>query len=57
MADNYKKIKFDRNNTIFSLYGSRVKEIKFHNKTLKLKIVLSRMKILGSKFIGDYHDN
>ena len=38
MADNYKKIKFDRKNTIFSLYGSRMKEIKFHNKALKLKV-------------------
>ena len=37
MADNYKKIINNRNNTVFSLYGSRMKEIEFHNKTLKLK--------------------
>ena len=37
MADNYKKIINNRNNTVFSLYGNRMKEIKFHNKTLKLK--------------------
>ena len=39
MTGIYKKILYDRNsNIIFSLHNSRVKEIKFHNKTLKLKV-------------------
>lgn len=38
MEKSYKKVINNRNNTIFSLNGSRVKEIKFHNKTLKLKV-------------------
>ena len=39
MTGIYKKILYDRNsNIIFSLHNSRVKEIKFHNKTLKFKV-------------------
>ena len=39
MTGIYKKILYDRNsNIIFSLHNSRVKEIKFHNKTLILKV-------------------
>lgn len=41
MDKNINKIKYDRHsNIIFSLNGSRVKEIKFHNKTLTLKVDL-----------------
>ncbi len=39
MNENHKKIKFDKNRNIpFSLIDSRVKEIKFHNKALRLKV-------------------
>ena len=39
MDKNFNKFIYDRHsNIIFSLRGSRVKEIKFHNKTLTLKV-------------------
>lgn len=39
MNENNKIFKFDKNRNIpYSLHDSRVKEIKFHNKTLTLKV-------------------
>lgn len=39
MNENNKNFKFDKNIDIpYSLHDSRVKEIKFHNKTLTLKV-------------------
>lgn len=39
MNENYENFKFDKNRNIpFSLQNSRVKEIKFHNKALTLKV-------------------
>lgn len=39
MNENYENFKFDKNNNVpFSLQNSRIKEIKFHNKELILKV-------------------